>query len=107
VTRLLELHRAGELTLDELAADFRALHWRAVPSACPPGMEAPAAAIDEPEPYVPGSFDDVVRADDLGLLSDTEYGVLAPAAVRGLRNAVRRAAGSIQAAVIAWQPGGR
>jgi hypothetical protein len=33
-------------------------------------MEQARAAIDDPEPYFPGSFDDVVLAYDLGWLSD-------------------------------------
>ena len=37
-------------------------------------------AIDDPEPYVPGSFDDVVLAYDLGWLSGADYDVLAVAA---------------------------
>ena len=45
-------------------------------------MEAAAPAIDDPEPYVPGSFDDVVRAYDLGWLTDTDYEALATAAAR-------------------------
>jgi hypothetical protein len=76
--RLLRSHEVGELPLDELALEFRVLHWQEVASACLPGMEAAAPAIDDPEPYVPGSF-------DLGMLSDDEYAVLAPAAVRALR----------------------
>lgn len=41
-----------------------------MPPICPPGPEVAAPAIDDPELYVPGSFDDVVRAYDLGWLSD-------------------------------------
>jgi hypothetical protein len=51
-----------------------------VPSACPPGLEQARAAIDDLEPYVPGSFDDVVLAYDLGRLSDEEYEFLAESA---------------------------
>jgi hypothetical protein len=43
-------------------------------------VAAAAPAIDDPEPYVPGSFDDVVRVYDLGWLSDPEYEALAAAA---------------------------
>jgi hypothetical protein len=50
------------------------------PPACPPGLELAGPAIDDPEPYVPGSFDDVVLAYDLGQLSDEEYEFLAGSA---------------------------
>lgn len=51
-----------------------------VTPACPPGLEPARAAIDDLEPYVPGSFDDVVLAYDLGRLSDKEYEFLAESA---------------------------
>jgi hypothetical protein len=47
---------------------------------CAPGLEAAAPAIDDPEPYVPGSFDDVVLAYDLGEITDVGYQALAIAA---------------------------
>ena len=57
----------------------------AVPPVTPPGMEEAAAAIDDPEPYVPGSFDDVVRAYDRGWITDPDYEALAAAAAAGVR----------------------
>jgi hypothetical protein len=84
VTGLITSYLAGDFSLDGLASAFRARRWPDVPSACPPGMEAAAPAIDDPEPYVPGSFDDVVVAYDLGWLSDAEYAVLATAAASSL-----------------------
>jgi hypothetical protein len=80
VTAMLASHRAGQLTLEDLGLEFRARRWPAVPAVCPPGMEQAEAAIDDPEPYVPGSLDDVVLAYDLGRLSDHEYEFLAGAA---------------------------
>ena len=50
------------------------------PGCLPAGTRAGQDAIDDPEPYVPGSFDDVVLAYDLGWLSDADYDVLATAA---------------------------
>lgn len=80
VTHMIASYRASQQTLDGLAREFRARRWPAVPSACPPGLEAAAPAIDDPEPYIPGSFDDVVLAYDLGRISDLEYAALASAA---------------------------
>jgi hypothetical protein len=71
---------SGQLTLEDLASEFRAQRWRAAPQATPPGLEKAAPAIDDPEPYVPGSFDDVVLAYDLGQLCDADYEALARAA---------------------------
>ena len=70
---------SGELTLEELVQLFRARQWPKVPKAWPPGLERASSAISDPEPYVPGSFDDVVRAYDRGEISDLEYEFLASA----------------------------
>jgi len=80
VTELLSSYLAGVISLEELSQRFEAQRWPAVPRVCPPALEQAAPAIDDPEPYVPGSFDDVVRAYDLGWLTDTDYEVLATAA---------------------------
>jgi hypothetical protein len=76
---------AGNLTLEDVVTWFRARHWPEVPGACPPGLERAAPAIDDPEPYVPGSFDDVVRAYDLGQLNDLDYDFLGGAVVASRR----------------------
>jgi hypothetical protein len=80
VTAMLVSYRDGRLTLDDLSLEFRVRRWPQVPDVCPPELDQARAAIDDPEPYVPGSFDDVVLAYDLGWLSDPDYEVLAPAA---------------------------
>jgi hypothetical protein len=43
------------------------------------------AAQQDPEPYIPGSFDDVVAAYDLGKITDTEYAVLSEAVAESKR----------------------
>ncbi len=80
VTAMLVSYRDGRLSLDDLSLEFRARRWPQVPDVCPPELEQAREAIDDPEPYVPGSFDDVVLAYDLGWLSDADYDVLATAA---------------------------
>jgi Zeta toxin len=77
VPGLVTAYRDGQLTLDGLARRFRDRAWPAVPPTCPPGAAAAALAIDDLEPWQPGSFDEVVLACDLGLLSDADYAVLA------------------------------
>jgi Zeta toxin len=80
VAAMISAYRRGQLGLEGLGLEFRARRWPVVPSACPPGLEQAKAAIDDLEPYVPGSFDDVVLANDLGRLSDKEYEFLAESA---------------------------
>jgi hypothetical protein len=80
VTAMLTSYRDGQRSLDDLSLEFRARRWPRVPDVCPPELEPAREAIDDPEPYVPGSFDDVVMAYDLGWLSDEDFDVLAVAA---------------------------
>jgi hypothetical protein len=80
VTAMLTSYRDGRLSLDDLSLEFRARRWPRIPDVCPPELEPARDAIDDPEPYVPGSFDDVVLAYDLGWLSDADFDVLAVAA---------------------------
>ncbi len=80
VTAMLVSYRDGLLTLDDLTLEFRVRRWPVVPDVCPPELDQARAAIDDPQPYVPGSFDDVVLGYDLGWLSDADYDVLATAA---------------------------
>jgi hypothetical protein len=84
VTSMLTSFRDGRLTLDDLSLEFRARRWPQVPDVCPPELEQARPAIDDPEPYVPGSFDDVVLAYDRGWLSDPDYEVLSGAAAADL-----------------------
>jgi hypothetical protein len=80
VIAMLLSYREGRLSLDDLSLEFRARRWPRVPDVCPPELEPAREAIDDPEPYVPGSFDDVVLAYDLGWLTDADYDILAVAA---------------------------
>jgi hypothetical protein len=63
-----------------LSQRFRTRRWPSVPRVCPPTLEQAAPASADLEPCIPGSFDEVVRAHDLGWLTDTDYEVLATAA---------------------------
>ena len=80
VTGMIGSYVAGALTLDAICLKLRSRRWPAVPTVCPAGLEEAAPAIDDPEPYVPGSFDDVVRAYDLGWITDPDYEAFAMAA---------------------------
>jgi hypothetical protein len=81
VTDLIAALRAGTMSLDQVAARFRERAWPEPARPDPQTDEEIAArAMDDPDPYVPGSFDDVLLAYDKGELSPTEYEVLAKAA---------------------------
>lgn len=80
VTDMLDAYRGGELTLDELAQRFRMRHWpsaRPVPRTAREGWQR---ELEDPEPIIEGSFDEVVSAYHLGRLSGDEYEVLSRAA---------------------------
>jgi hypothetical protein len=79
VTGLVALYAEGRLTLDALAGRLRDRAWPPVPSAIPPGAPEAGPAIDDLEPWQPGSFDEVVLARDRGLLSEDDYATLAAA----------------------------
>jgi len=83
VTVMIGAYLAGEMALGALCGKFRARSWPAVPPVFPPALAGAPSAIDDPEPYVPGSFDDVVGAYDLGWITDPDYEALAAAAAPG------------------------
>jgi hypothetical protein len=86
VTGMIAAYGARKISLEDLACYFRLRTWPAVPRACPPDLQDAAPAVDDPEPYVPESFDDVILAYDLGKLSDHEYQELARAAAIASRS---------------------
>jgi hypothetical protein len=80
ITELLDALHQGTMSLDEVAGRFRNRSWpsRERPQ---PGSFLDAAAVDleDPDPYTPGSYDDVVAAYDRGQLTNTQYAVLVEA----------------------------
>lgn len=80
VSDMIDAYRGGELTLDELAQQFRARIW---PLRRPPpctAREGWQRELEDPEPIAEGSFDEVVSAYHLGQLSGHEYEILSRAA---------------------------
>lgn len=86
VNDLIRALRDGALTLDQVAQRFRSRPW---PPARPqpPQTEAQRAArlLEDPEPRVPDSFDDVLAAYDRGELTREQYRVLAEAVAEAKR----------------------
>lgn len=76
VTDLIDAYRGGELTLDELAQRFRARNWPLRRPAPRTASEGWRRELEDPEPILEGSFDEVVSAYHRGLLSGDEYEVL-------------------------------
>lgn len=86
VTDLIAALRSGGMTLDEVAQRFRERSWPRSQKPQPQTyLELAAAAEQDPEPYVPGSFDDVVAAYDQGKITDDEYAVLSEAVAESKR----------------------
>jgi hypothetical protein len=86
VIDLLSALRSGELTLDEVADRFRHMSW---PDQRPPVpqsyAELSAATLRDPEPEVPGSFDEVLAAYDRGEITREQYRTLVEAAAESIR----------------------
>jgi hypothetical protein len=94
VTDLIAALRNGTLSLDEVSQRFRERTWprtkRPVPTSY---LEMAAATLEDPEPDVPGSFDEVTAAYDRGELTREQYRTLAEAVAHSLRAEEQRAEG--------------
>jgi hypothetical protein len=91
VARMIDALQSGEMSLDEVAQQFRERSWPRAPRQDPSSyLEMASAAQQDPEPYIPGSFDDVVAAYDQGKITDTEYAVLSEAVAESKRAEDRR-----------------
>jgi hypothetical protein len=81
VRDLLGALRAGSLSLDDVARHFRERTWTdQAPRVTRTYLEFAAAAQEDPEPDVPGSFDEVIAAYDRGEITREQYRTLAHAA---------------------------
>lgn len=86
VAHLLDALQNGSMTLDEVAEQFRHRSWphhmRPRPSSY---LEMAEAEQEDPDLYIPGSYDDVVAAYDRGRLTDTQYETLVNAIAEARR----------------------
>jgi hypothetical protein len=87
VTELIAALRDGSMTLTQVENRFKERSWPRTQRGSDPQtyLQMAAAAQRDPEPDVPGSFDDVVAAYDRGDLTREEYRTLAEAAAEGMR----------------------
>jgi hypothetical protein len=95
VIDLLNALRDGTMSLDEVAQRFRDRSWPRRSKPLPTTyMELAAAAQEDPDPYTPGSFDDVDAAYFQGKITEDQYEVLAQAMAESMRAEDRRRAES-------------
>lgn len=87
VTHLLDTYKAGGLTLEELAQQFRTRRWprRAKTPSPQTYLEMAARAQEDPDPYEPGSFDDVEAAFFQHELTVEEFDTLRTAMAEALK----------------------
>lgn len=63
VTELLNALHEGNMTLEEVAQRFRVRKWPRRQKSDPTSyLDMAAAELQDPDPYIPGSFDDVAAA---------------------------------------------
>jgi hypothetical protein len=91
VTELLAAFVAGEIELNDLADQFRRRSW-AIARRPAPTNYAEMAEQQDPEPDVPGSFDEVTAAYDRGELTREQYRTLAHAVADAINAEARRQA---------------
>jgi|ERR1022692_1160509 hypothetical protein len=86
VSELLDALHNGAMSLDEVAQRFRNRRWPRRRSPTPATyLEMAAEELQDPEPYLPGSFDDVIAAYDQGKISRDQLRVLSDAVAEAQR----------------------
>ena len=91
IAELIAELRNGTLSLEEVAQRFRERSWPRTRGPEPQTyLELAAAAQEDPEALVSGSFDEVVASYRRGELSRPDYRLLAEAAAEGMRREDRR-----------------
>lgn len=86
VADLINALREGSLSLDDVAQRFRERSWPLTKKPPPQDyLEMATRALEDPEPDVPGSFDEVVAAYYRRELTRDQYRTLAAAAADSIR----------------------
>src|SRR5262245_53149356 len=93
VAGLITALRTGEVTLDELADRFRRRSWPRTRRATPT-TSLEMAEQQDPEPDLPGSYDDLTGAYDGGDLTAEQYDALSSAVAESIRGQAEGPAGS-------------
>ncbi|MGH9439710.1 MAG: hypothetical protein ACRD22_17950 [Terriglobia bacterium] len=91
VTELIDALKRGSISLSEVAQRFRERAWPSTrgpkPETC---LDRATAAAADPDPLVPGSFDEVAAAYHRGDISIDDYRTLAEAAAESTRGGQKR-----------------
>jgi hypothetical protein len=86
IIELLDALHDGTLTLDAVAQRFREREWprhkRQEPNSY---IEMAAAELNDPAPYIPGSYDDVAAAYHAKRISQDQFRVLSEAVAESQR----------------------
>lgn len=86
VTELIDALKQGSISVNEVARRFRERAWSSTRGPKPETyLERAIAAEADPEPLVPGSFDEVAAAYHRGDISIDDYRTLAEAAADSMR----------------------
>lgn len=72
-------YRDGRIPLAGLGQQLRSRRLASVPPVCPSGLQKAKPALDDLEPWAAGSFDEIVLACDLDILTDEDYAALVEA----------------------------
>jgi hypothetical protein len=92
VAHLLSALGDGTMSIDDVAERFRSRSWPRRDNTRPTTYaELAARAQEDPDPYIPGSFDDVAASFHRGDLSSEQYEILAQAMAESMRAEDRRA----------------
>jgi hypothetical protein len=86
ISDLINALRDGSMSLNDVAQQFRERTWPLTKKPPPQDyLEMAARAEEDPEPDVPGSFDEVVAAYYRGDLTRAQYQALAVAVTDSIR----------------------
>jgi hypothetical protein len=86
VTALLAELRDGSMSIEEVAERFRNRSWPRRNDSQPATYAGLASkAQEDPDPYIPGSFDDVAAAFHRGDLTSGQYEIFAQAMAESMR----------------------
>ncbi len=86
VVDLLNALRDGTVTVDEVAQQFRTRKWPRRRRTSPTTYaELAAAELDDPDPYIPGSYDDVAAAFHQKRITREQFRVLSEAVAEAQR----------------------
>jgi hypothetical protein len=88
ITELLNALQDGRMTLDEVAQRFREHSWpRRRPAETSSYEEMVARELEDPDPFIPGSYDEVAAAYHQKRISKDQFQVLSEAVAAAQRAA--------------------